>query len=93
MGRFDLEDLPIRAQDLDPVLRIPLFLRERNDVTWTLDFVEKHVKHVALGRPSELGFDDDEITWFHVYSSPGTQPVKTPSSMKLMLLLRPKKIG
>jgi len=92
MGRFDLEDLPIRAQDLDPVLRIPVFLRERNDVTWALNFVEKHVKHVALGGPPEFGLDDDEITWFHVYSSPGTQPVKT-QSMKLLLLLRPTKIG
>ncbi len=88
-----MEDLAIRAQDLNPVLRISLLLGKRDDVAGTLDFVEKHVKHVALVRPPELGFDDDKITWFHVYSSPGTQPVKTPSSMKLMLLLRPTKIG
>jgi len=93
MGHFNLKDLAVGAQDLDPIFGIPVFLRERNDVTWALDFVEKHVKHVAFGRPPEFGFDDDEITWLHVYSSPGTQPVKTPSSMKLMLLLRPTKIG
>lgn len=71
MGHFDLKDLAVGAQDLDPVFGISLFLRERNDVTRTLGFVEKHVKHVALGGPSEFGFDDDEITWFHCISFSG----------------------